>query len=156
MRAIQISEFGGPEVLELVDLAAPSAGPDQVLIRVNRAGVNFADTHSRSNSYLVAAELPYVPGGEVVGVRADTGETRWIARRGEHRNDGDGGGGRFIGVIYDITEGKNAEAAWDWWCSGSRICPSKPSSLARSSPIHSFSLSHSGMASRKLRKPAGA
>ncbi len=74
MRAIQISEFGGPEVLELVDLAAPSAGPDQVLIRVNRAGVNFADTHSRSNSYLVAAELPYVPGGEVVGVREDTGE----------------------------------------------------------------------------------
>jgi NADPH2:quinone reductase len=74
MRAIQISEFGGPEVLELVDLAAPSAGPDQVLIRVKRAGVNFADTHSRSNSYLVAAELPYVPGGEVVGVREDTGE----------------------------------------------------------------------------------
>ena len=57
-----------------MDLAAPSAGPDQVLIRVNRAGVNFADTHSRSNSYLVAAELPYVPGGEVVGVREDTGE----------------------------------------------------------------------------------
>jgi NADPH2:quinone reductase len=74
MRAIQISEFGGPEVLELVDVAAPSAAPGQVLIRVNRAGVNFADTHSRSNSYLVAAELPYVPGGEVVGIREDTGE----------------------------------------------------------------------------------
>ena len=74
MRAIQISEFGGPDVLELVELDPPSAGPGQVLIRVNRAGVNFADTHSRSNSYLVAAELPYVPGGEVVGVREDTGE----------------------------------------------------------------------------------
>lgn len=74
MRAIQISEFGGPEVLELVDLEAPSARPGEVLIRVNRAGVNFADTHSRSNSYLVAAELPYVPGGEVAGVREDTGE----------------------------------------------------------------------------------
>lgn len=74
MRAIQISEFGGPDVLELVDLEPPSAAPGQVLIRVNRAGVNFADTHSRSNSYLVASELPYVPGGEVVGVREDTGD----------------------------------------------------------------------------------
>lgn len=43
-------------------------------------------------------------------VRADTGERRWIARRGEHRGDGAGGGGRFIGVIYDITENKRAEA----------------------------------------------
>lgn len=43
-------------------------------------------------------------------VRADTGERRWIARRGEHRGDGAGGGGRFIGVIYDITETKRAEA----------------------------------------------
>lgn len=42
--------------------------------------------------------------------RADSGEVRWIARRGEHRSDGAGGGGRFIGVIYDITEAKRAEA----------------------------------------------
>ncbi|WP_395671787.1 PAS domain-containing protein [Phenylobacterium sp.] len=41
--------------------------------------------------------------------RADTGELRWLARRGEHRSDGAGGGGRFIGVIYDITETKTAE-----------------------------------------------
>jgi PAS domain S-box-containing protein len=42
--------------------------------------------------------------------RADTGEERWLARRGEHRNDSVGGGGRYIGVIYDITDAKNAEA----------------------------------------------
>jgi len=42
--------------------------------------------------------------------RADTGEERWLARRGEHRTDGAGGGGRFIGVIYDITYSKAAEA----------------------------------------------
>jgi PAS domain S-box-containing protein len=41
--------------------------------------------------------------------RADTGDVRWLARRGEHRSDGAGGGGRFIGVIYDITEAKKAE-----------------------------------------------
>lgn len=45
MRAIQISEFGGPEVLEAVDLPAPEPGPGQALIEVRRAGVNFADTH---------------------------------------------------------------------------------------------------------------
>ena len=41
--------------------------------------------------------------------RADTGEERWIARRGEHRADGIGGGPTFIGVIYDITETKRVE-----------------------------------------------
>lgn len=47
---------------------------------------------------------------EVEIIRADTGERRWIARRGEHRDDGAGGGGRFIGVIYDITGLKRAES----------------------------------------------
>jgi PAS domain S-box-containing protein len=44
--------------------------------------------------------------------RADTGEARWLARRGEHRRDAavGVGGGRFIGVIYDITAAKDAEA----------------------------------------------
>jgi NADPH2:quinone reductase len=74
MRAIQISEFGGPDVLELVELERPVAGDGEVLIRVERAGINYADTHSRTNSYLIPATLPYVPGGEVAGVREDTGE----------------------------------------------------------------------------------
>lgn len=43
-------------------------------------------------------------------IRADTGETRWLARRGEHRNDGHTLGDRFLGVIYDITASKLAEA----------------------------------------------
>jgi NADPH:quinone reductase len=50
MRAIQIEEFGGPEVLKLTDLPVPSPGPGQVLVRVTRAGMNFADTHQRTNS----------------------------------------------------------------------------------------------------------
>ncbi|MDP3173220.1 MAG: PAS domain-containing protein [Phenylobacterium sp.] len=47
---------------------------------------------------------------EVLIHRADTGEERWIARRGEHRSDGVGHGARFIGVIYDITASKHAQA----------------------------------------------
>jgi NADPH2:quinone reductase len=71
MRAIQITEFGGPEVLNLVDLPEPTPGPGQVLVRVDRAGVNYADTHHAENSYLAETSLPLVPGGEVVGRTPD-------------------------------------------------------------------------------------
>jgi len=82
MRAIQISEFGGPEVLELVELPQPEPGADELLIRVSRAGLNFADTHTRTNSYVRKATLPLIPGGEVAGVREDTGE-RVVALTGD-------------------------------------------------------------------------
>ncbi|HEY5193344.1 MAG TPA: NADPH:quinone oxidoreductase family protein [Solirubrobacteraceae bacterium] len=68
MRAIQITEFGGPEVLELVELPTPEPAPNEALIRVSRAGINFADTHTRTNSYVRKATLPLVPGGEVAGI----------------------------------------------------------------------------------------
>ncbi|HTD07796.1 MAG TPA: NADPH:quinone oxidoreductase family protein [Solirubrobacteraceae bacterium] len=74
MRAIQMTEFGGPEVLKLAELPTPEPGPGQTLIRVTRAGLNFADTHTRTNSYVQKATLPLVPGGEVAGIREDTGE----------------------------------------------------------------------------------
>jgi NADPH2:quinone reductase len=74
VRAILMTEFGGPEVLRLADLPRPEPGLDEVLIRVSRAGLNFADTHTRTNSYVQRATLPLVPGGEVAGVREDTGE----------------------------------------------------------------------------------
>jgi NADPH:quinone reductase len=74
MRAIQMTEFGGPEVLELSELPIPEPGPEEALIRVTRAGLNFGDTHLRTNSYVRKATLPLVPGGEVAGIREDTGE----------------------------------------------------------------------------------
>ncbi|MDX6680301.1 MAG: NADPH:quinone reductase [Solirubrobacteraceae bacterium] len=74
MRAIQMSEFGGPEVLRLVDLPLPEPAEGDVLVRVTRAGLNFADTHRRTNSYLAKDVLPLVPGLEVAGVREDSGE----------------------------------------------------------------------------------
>jgi NADPH2:quinone reductase len=74
MRAIQMTEFGGPEVLKLADLPVPEPGPEETLIKVSRSGVNFADTHTRTNSYVQRATLPLVPGGEVAGIREDTGE----------------------------------------------------------------------------------
>src|SRR4051794_13512814 len=74
MRAIQIKEFGGPEVLQLVELPVPEPSADEVLIKVTRAGLNFADTHQRHDDYLAKASLPMIPGAEVAGVREDTGE----------------------------------------------------------------------------------
>ncbi len=71
MRAIQITEFGGPEVLAPADLPDPVPGPGQVLVEVSRAGVNYADTHNAENSYLAPASLPLVPGNEVVGRTPD-------------------------------------------------------------------------------------
>jgi len=81
MRAIQIKDFGGPEVLQLADVPVPEPGEGEVLIRVSRAGMNYADTHQRTNDYLANYELPLVPGGEVAGVREDTGE-RVVAMSG--------------------------------------------------------------------------
>jgi NADPH:quinone reductase len=71
MRAVQIEEFGGPEVLQVVDLPKPEPGDGQVLIEVSRAGMNFADTHQRENSYLSRFEVPLVLGGEVAGATDD-------------------------------------------------------------------------------------
>ena len=71
MRAIQIQEFGGPEVLVLRDVPEPEAPEGFVVIDVAAAGINYADTHQAENSYLAPAELPLVPGGEVVGTTPD-------------------------------------------------------------------------------------
>jgi NADPH:quinone reductase len=108
MRAIQMTEFGGPEVLRLVELPIPEPEPEQVLIKVARAGLNFADTHTRTNSYVRKATLPLVPGGEVAGVRQDTGE-RVVALVG------DGGYAEYAvaprHLVHPIPDELDAEAA---------------------------------------------
>ncbi len=71
MRAIQFDRFGGPEVLTLRDLPEPSPRHGELLITVEAAGVNFADTHQVDGSYLSPDRLPYVPGSEVVGRTQD-------------------------------------------------------------------------------------
>src|SRR5215217_1774921 len=71
MRACQIEQFGGPEVLQVVDAPKPEPGEGQVLIEVSRAGMNFADTHQRENSYLARYETPLILGGEVAGRTPD-------------------------------------------------------------------------------------
>jgi NADPH2:quinone reductase len=68
MRAVQLTEFGGPEVLQLAELPVPEPGAGELLVRVARAGLNFGDTHQRRNEYIAKHALPVVLGGEVAGV----------------------------------------------------------------------------------------
>ena len=67
MRAIQINEFGGPDVMTLVELPDPIPGSGEVLLDVTAIGVNYADTHQTENSYLSPQKLPMIPGLEVTG-----------------------------------------------------------------------------------------
>ena len=134
MRAVLIEKYGGPEVLQLADVPAPEPEDDEILIDVEAAGINFADTHvvdqtylnrpqgsrqlrewasSRSeNSYLAPQELPLIPGGEVVG----------LARTGEHAGrrvvallNGSGGYAEqavaHASLVFPIDDGVPAGAA---------------------------------------------
>jgi NADPH2:quinone reductase len=71
MRCIRIEEFGGPEVLKPTDVPDPEAPEGGVVLDVSASGINWADTHQAENSYLAPAELPLIPGGEVVGTTPD-------------------------------------------------------------------------------------
>jgi NADPH2:quinone reductase len=71
VRAVQITEFGGPEVLTLTELPDPVAGGGLQVLEVSSAGVNYADTHQVEDSYLSKTTLPLVPGSEVVGQLSD-------------------------------------------------------------------------------------
>jgi NADPH2:quinone reductase len=69
MRAIVVTEFGGPEVLQPTDHEDPSPGPGEIVIDVAASGVNYRDVYQRTGAY--GKELPFIPGGEVAGrVRA--------------------------------------------------------------------------------------
>jgi NADPH2:quinone reductase len=67
MKAIQVNQFGGPEVMAYVDLADPTPKANEELISVTAIGINYADTHQIENGYLSPQTLPLIPGLEVVG-----------------------------------------------------------------------------------------
>ncbi len=71
MKAIQILETGGPEVLELADLPIPQPGPGQVLIRIEATGVNFIEVYFRKGQY--KASFPLTPGSEAAGTVEELG-----------------------------------------------------------------------------------
>jgi NADPH:quinone reductase len=68
MKAIRVEQFGGPEVMKLVEAAELHPGAGEVLVRVKAAGVNPVDTYIRSGQYAVKPSLPYTPGSDAAGV----------------------------------------------------------------------------------------
>jgi NADPH2:quinone reductase len=72
MRAIQLTEFGGPEKLVADELPDPVAAEGEEVLEVLAAGINYADTHQTEDSYLAKQTLPLIPGSEVV-VRGSDG-----------------------------------------------------------------------------------
>ena len=92
MRAIQVTETGGPDVLRLAQLPDPEPGTGQLLVNVAAAGVNYIDTYHRSGAYPMP--LPFVPGSEgagtVIAVGADAGDiavgdqVAWAAAPGSY------------------------------------------------------------------------
>jgi NADPH2:quinone reductase len=90
MKAIRVHKFGGPEVLQLDDVADPKPGPGQVLVEIKAAGVNPVDTYVRSGNYAQLPALPYIPGADGAGVvkalgdgvtRLRAGDRVWVARQ---------------------------------------------------------------------------
>src|SRR6185437_13925788 len=71
MKAIQIHETGGPEVLQIAELPIPVPGPGQVLVRIEAIGVNFIEIYFRKGQYKAA--LPMIPGSEAAGTVEELG-----------------------------------------------------------------------------------
>jgi NADPH:quinone reductase-like Zn-dependent oxidoreductase len=83
MTSIQITRFGGPEVLRAVDSPSPPLTPDGVRIAVKAAGVSFADVQMRMGLYPEAPRPPFVPGYEVAGVVMEVGPRVGLFRPGD-------------------------------------------------------------------------
>jgi len=81
MKAIQVSQVGGPEVLALVDAATPELKPNEALIQIKAAGVNFIDVYFREGRY--PAPLPFINGQEAAGVIVEVGADVTTFKAGE-------------------------------------------------------------------------
>ena len=72
MKAIQVKQVGGPEVMELVDLPVPDPKVNEAVVKLSASGVNFVDVYHREGRYKVA--LPFTPGQEGAGVVTAIGD----------------------------------------------------------------------------------
>jgi NADPH:quinone reductase len=75
MKAIRVLEFGGPEVLHLLEVPDLRAGEGQIVVQVKAAGVNPYDTYMRQGTYAVKPPLPYTPGSDAAGVVLSVGKS---------------------------------------------------------------------------------
>jgi NADPH2:quinone reductase len=81
MKAIQVKKTGGPEALELVDIPVPQAKPNEAVVKVAAAGVNFIDAYHREGRYPVP--LPFVIGQEGAGTVSSVGAEVKTVKEGD-------------------------------------------------------------------------
>src|ERR687896_479970 len=81
MKAIQVSQTGGPEALVLVELPAPKPKPNEAVVQIKAAGVNFIDVYFREGRY--PAQVPFVNGQEGAGVVTEVGSDVTEAQPGD-------------------------------------------------------------------------
>ena len=83
MKAIRVSEYGGPAVLKLEEIPTPQPGPNQVLVRNHAVGINPVDTYLRSNTDNRGPKLPYTPGSDAAGVIEAVGSGVTAVKKGD-------------------------------------------------------------------------
>ncbi|MEK6423716.1 MAG: quinone oxidoreductase [Burkholderia gladioli] len=121
MKVSRIHRHGGPEVFQYEDVETPSAGPGEVLVRVESASVNYADVNRRNNDpYPFPSPLPFIPGSEVAGVVEAVGDGVTGVATGAHvfavlENGGAGGYAQYAVAkaekVIPLPEGLNFDQA---------------------------------------------
>src|SRR5258707_13602957 len=96
MKAIRVSQTGGCEVLQYVDVATPKPGAGEALVRIEAIGVNFIDVYHRTGLYKMP--LPFTPGSEAAGIVEEIGDGVDSVKRGDR-------------VAYAMVRGSYAEYA---------------------------------------------
>ncbi|WP_280415011.1 NADPH:quinone oxidoreductase family protein [Nocardia carnea] len=114
MRAMQISDLGGPDALELVELPDPVAAPGKVLIEVQAAGVSFVDLLMTQGLYQDKPDLPFVPGIEVAGfVRSAPADTGYRVGDRVAAYVPNGGYAEVVAAAPEVTMALPAELGFD-------------------------------------------
>jgi len=94
MKAIRVSQTGGPEVLQYVDVETPKPGAGEALVRIEAIGVNFIDVYHRTGLYKMP--LPFTPGSEAAGIVEEIGDGVDLVKKGDR-------------VAYAMVRGAYAE-----------------------------------------------
>ena len=74
MNVIEVKQFGGPEMLQIIEEPAPAPGDGQIVVEVKASGINFADIMAREGQYPAVSSAPFRPGLEVAGIVSQRGD----------------------------------------------------------------------------------
>jgi NADPH2:quinone reductase len=103
MKAIQVHQFGGPEVMQWENVPDPKPGPAEVLVRVKAAGVNPVDTYHRSGITPTKPPLPYTPGTDAAGIVESIGPVVTEVSVGDHVYIIGSVGGTYCGAYAELV-----------------------------------------------------